>query len=56
MACAVAEYIDSRKNFKAVDLVKRKILDLYRDDIMKIKDTAARQRAIAENAELFGLG
>lgn len=26
------------------------------EDIMKIKDTAARQRAIAENAELFGLG
>ena len=36
MPQAVAAYIDSRKDFSAVDRVKRNILNLYREDIMKI--------------------
>ena len=36
MPQAVSAYIDSRKDFSAVDRVKRNILNLYREDIMKI--------------------
>ncbi len=37
MPQAVMTYIDSKKNFGEVDRVKRNILNLYREDIMKIK-------------------
>lgn len=42
MPQAVMAYVDSHKDFGAVDRVKRNILNLYREDIMKIK---ARYRA-----------
>ena len=37
MPQAVSAYIESHKNFGEVDSVKRNILNLYREDIMKIK-------------------
>jgi predicted AAA+ superfamily ATPase len=37
MPQAVLSYIDSNKNFGEVDRIKRNILNLYREDIMKIK-------------------
>lgn len=42
MPQAVMAYVDSHKDFSAVDSVKRNILNLYREDIIKIK---ARYRA-----------
>lgn len=46
MPQAVSTYIDSRKDFGAVDSVKRNILNLYREDIMKI-NARYRSRVIA---------
>ena len=46
MPQAVAAYIESHKDFGAVDVVKRRILTLYREDIMKIK-AQYRSRVIA---------
>lgn len=46
MPQAVSTYIESHKNFGAVDRVKRNILNLYREDIMKIK-AQYRSRVIA---------
>lgn len=42
----VATYISSAKDFRKVDMEKRDILDLYRNDIMKIKD-GNRSRVLA---------
>ena len=46
MPQAVSAYIDSNKNFGSVDSVKRSILNLYREDIMKI-NAKYRSRVIA---------
>ena len=46
MPQAVSTYINSHKNFGAVDVVKRNILNLYREDIMKI-NVRYRSRVLA---------
>ena len=46
MPQAVMAYVDSHKDFGAVDRVKRNILNLYHEDIMKIK-AQYRARVIA---------
>lgn len=46
MPQAVSTYIDSHKDFGAVDSIKRNILNLYRADMMKIK-AQYRSRVIA---------